>query len=94
MNEHPVLGRVVRGCHSPMIDRQRTVVAARLTVFPARPDATVDAAGPFHPYFEVVRAVEHESLFDIREAADRPLISVAEINRADLRALAIAAQLE
>jgi len=37
MNEHPILGQVVLG-YSPMIDRQRTVTATRLTVFPVRPD--------------------------------------------------------
>jgi EAL and modified HD-GYP domain-containing signal transduction protein len=54
----------------------------------------VHNTGPFQPYFEVVRAVEQESLFDIRESADRLMVSVAEINRAELRALANAAQLE
>jgi c-di-GMP phosphodiesterase len=39
MQEHPVLGQVALG-YSPMIDRQRAVVATRLTVFPERPDAT------------------------------------------------------
>jgi c-di-GMP phosphodiesterase len=43
MNEHPILGQVVLG-YSPMIDRQRTVMATRLTVFPARPDLALDAA--------------------------------------------------
>ena len=56
--------------------------------------ALVDGTGPFQPYVEVVRAVEQESLFDIRDAADRLMLSVAEINRAVLRALANAAQLE
>ena len=43
MNEHPILGQVVLG-YSPMIDRQRTVMATRLTVFPVRPDQALDAA--------------------------------------------------
>ena len=42
MQEHPVLGQVALG-YSPMIDRQRAVVATRLTIFPERPDATPDA---------------------------------------------------
>lgn len=42
MQDHPVLGQVALG-YSPMIDRQRSVVATRLTVFPERPDG-VDAA--------------------------------------------------
>jgi EAL and modified HD-GYP domain-containing signal transduction protein len=54
----------------------------------------VDETGPFQPYFNVVNAVEQESLFDIRAAADALLMSVTEINRAELRALAAAAQLD
>ncbi len=42
MQDHPVLGQVALG-YSPMIDRQRAVVATRLTVFPEPPDATPDA---------------------------------------------------
>jgi len=56
--------------------------------------ALVDSAGPFQPYFDVVNAVEQESLFDIRAAADALMMSVTEINRAELRALAAAAQLD
>lgn len=41
MQEHSVLGQVALG-YSPMIDRQRSVVATRLTVFPERPDAAPD----------------------------------------------------
>ena len=44
MQEHPVLAHVALG-YSPMIDRQRAVVATRITVFPLRPDAVPDAAG-------------------------------------------------
>jgi EAL and modified HD-GYP domain-containing signal transduction protein len=56
--------------------------------------ALVDNGGPFQPYMDVVNAVEQESLFDIRAAADALLMSVTEINRAELRALAAASQLE
>ncbi|HEY9067039.1 MAG TPA: HDOD domain-containing protein [Burkholderiaceae bacterium] len=56
--------------------------------------ALADEAGPFWPYLEVVRAVENESLFDFREAADQLMMSVNEINRAQLRALMQAAELE
>jgi EAL and modified HD-GYP domain-containing signal transduction protein len=41
MQEHPVLSQVALG-YSPMIDRQRAVVATRLTIFPSRPDAAPD----------------------------------------------------
>jgi c-di-GMP phosphodiesterase len=42
MSEHPVLAQVALG-YSPLIDRQRAVVATRVTVFPERPDASPDA---------------------------------------------------
>jgi EAL and modified HD-GYP domain-containing signal transduction protein len=42
----------------------------------------------------VVRAIENESLYDFREAADQLMMSVAEINRAELRALASAREIE
>ena len=42
MQEHPVLAHVALG-YSPMIDRQRAVVASRVTIFPARPDDAPDA---------------------------------------------------
>jgi len=62
------------------------------------PDRVVQAlvgnAGPYHPYVELVRAVEGESLFDVRAAAENLLLGIGEINRAQLRALAAAAQLE
>jgi EAL and modified HD-GYP domain-containing signal transduction protein len=56
--------------------------------------ALADETGPFQPYLEVVRAIESESLFEFREAADKLMMSVNEINRAQLRALMQAAELE
>ncbi len=56
--------------------------------------ALVGNTGPYHPYFELVRAIEGDSLFDVREAAEKLLLGVGEINRAQLRALSAAAQLE
>jgi EAL and modified HD-GYP domain-containing signal transduction protein len=50
--------------------------------------------GPYQPYVEVVRAIENESLFDFRESAEALMMSVSEINRAELRALTAASQLE
>ena len=54
----------------------------------------VDEAGPFQPYMEVVKAAESESLFEFREAADRLMMGVGEINRAQLRAAMAAHSLE
>ena len=57
-------------------------------------EALADEAGPYAPYLEVVRAIENESLYEFREAADRLMMSVAEVNRAELRALASAASID
>ena len=54
----------------------------------------VDGEGPYQPFLELVRAVENESLFDIRDSAERLLLGVGEINRAVLRALAQAVQIQ
>jgi EAL and modified HD-GYP domain-containing signal transduction protein len=56
--------------------------------------ALADGSGPYQPYIAVVHAIENESLFDFREAADALMMGVAEINRAELRALTAASQLE
>jgi len=42
--DHPVLDQVVLGASS-LFDARRAPVAAHMTVFPQRPDATIDAAG-------------------------------------------------
>ena len=57
-------------------------------------EALVEGKGPYQPYIEMVRAVESESLFDFREAAEKLMMSVSEINRAQLRALMAASELE
>jgi EAL and modified HD-GYP domain-containing signal transduction protein len=57
-------------------------------------DALVERSGPYVAYCNLMLAVESESLFDIQEAAEKLLMGEAEINRALLRALANAAQIE
>ena len=57
-------------------------------------EALVDGSGPYQPYIEMVRAVESQSLFDFRESAEKLLMSVGEINRAQLKALTAASELE
>ena len=57
-------------------------------------EALVDNTGPYQPYIELVRAIENESLFDFRETAEKLMMSVSEINRAELRALMAASELE
>jgi c-di-GMP phosphodiesterase len=56
--------------------------------------ALVDGQGPLQPLLAVVHAVENESIYDIRETAERLLLGEAAINRATLRALVNAAQLQ
>ena len=56
--------------------------------------ALVKNTGPFQPYLAMVQAAEGESVFEYREAAEHLLMSVAEINRAQLRALMGAGSLE
>lgn len=56
--------------------------------------ALVEGQGPYQPALEIVRAVENESLFDVRESAERLLLGVGEINRAVLNALAAAMQIQ
>jgi EAL and modified HD-GYP domain-containing signal transduction protein len=61
MNEHPILGQVVLG-YSPMIDRQRAVMATRLTVFPSRPDLALDATALLQALAETWPAEGKDSL--------------------------------
>ena len=56
--------------------------------------ALVEESGPFHPYKELVLAIESESLYDCRKAADNLFMTFEEINRAQLRALMAAAHLD
>jgi c-di-GMP phosphodiesterase len=56
--------------------------------------ALVDGSGPYQPYFALVQAVENESLYDFRAAAETLMLSVSEINRCVLGALTAASQVE
>jgi EAL and modified HD-GYP domain-containing signal transduction protein len=56
--------------------------------------ALAEESGPYQPFVAMVRAIENESLYDFREAADALMMSVSEVNRAQLRALTAAGQLE
>jgi EAL and modified HD-GYP domain-containing signal transduction protein len=52
IQDHAVLAQVVLG-YSPLIDRQRNVVATRLTLFPQRPDVVIDGAALLDALSEV-----------------------------------------
>ncbi len=56
--------------------------------------ALVERAGPYQPYIRLVEAIEGEALFELREAADTLMMSVSEVNRAELRALMAATELD
>jgi len=56
--------------------------------------ALAEETGPYQPYVQMVRAIENESLVDFREAAEALMMSVSEVNRAQLRAFTAASQLE
>jgi len=56
--------------------------------------ALVDKTGPYQPYLELIHAIESESVFDYRSAAEKLMLGAEEINHALLRALSKAAQLE
>jgi EAL and modified HD-GYP domain-containing signal transduction protein len=50
--------------------------------------------GPYLPYLDLVRAIEQESVLDMRECGERLLLGGAEVNRAVLGALLAASQLD
>ena len=56
--------------------------------------ALAENSGPYQPFIELVQAIEGEALYEFREAADKLMMSVSEINRAELRALMAASELE
>ena len=56
--------------------------------------ALVDESGPYHSQLELVRAVEAESVYDIRAAAEATMLGLPDVNRAVLRALSGAKQLD
>jgi c-di-GMP phosphodiesterase len=73
----------------PMADLMRSI-----PVPDAVRAALVDADGPYHSQLELVRAVEAESVYDIRAAAEATMLGLPDVNRAVLRALSGAKQLD
>lgn len=67
----------------------------KMVPVPARvQEALLGTGGPFLPYLDLARAIESESLFDIRETAERLLVGPAELNRALLHALVAAREVD
>ncbi len=77
-----------------MFQQPLSELMGTLPVAPRVHQALVEASGPYQPYLELVRAIESASLSDFRAAADALMLSVSEINRAQLRALAAAVELD
>ncbi len=57
-------------------------------------DALVDASGPYQPYLALVQAIESGALPDIAAAAEALMMDNGAVNRAVLRALVAARQLD
>lgn len=50
--------------------------------------------GPLRPYLELVMAMEQESLYDIKDSAERTMMTMVDINKALISALSLAAAVE
>jgi EAL and modified HD-GYP domain-containing signal transduction protein len=50
--------------------------------------------GPYVPYFNLARAIESQSAYDIRDCVDAMMMDMRQVNRALLRALTTASQLD
>lgn len=75
--------------HQPLVELLSTIPVPHLVH-----ETLIDGAGPYVPYLNLVKAIEAESLYDFRECADALMMGVREINQAELRALAAAADLD
>jgi len=56
--------------------------------------ALAENTGPYQPYCDMVRAIEGETLDEIRHGAEQLITGFSDINRCILKALAAAGQLE
>lgn len=56
--------------------------------------ALAEQAGPYEPYFKLVRAMEGSDLFEIKDAAGNLMMGFDDINQALLKAMQSAAQLD
>jgi EAL and modified HD-GYP domain-containing signal transduction protein len=75
--------------HQPMANLLSTIPVPERVA-----EALVNRAGPFQPYLELVEAIESGSAFDLRASAETLMMGVQEINRALLRGLAAAAEID
>jgi c-di-GMP phosphodiesterase len=57
-------------------------------------EALMHERGPHQPYLALVQAIESAALFDIRAATEALMMTTADVNKATLRALVAARQLD
>ena len=81
-----LLDRLMRQPFDELLKRIPTSAAVR--------DALLHGRGPHQPYLALVQAIESASVYEIRAAADALLMAVPAVNRALLRALVAARQLD
>ena len=80
-----ILGQVALG-YSPFIDRNRAVAATRLSIFPLRPDATLDVAQLLHAVGDVWPASGgNVSLNIVSESLLHDLIQAQPVGQPDGR---------
>lgn len=81
-----------------LLDRLMGQLLDQLLRTVAVPDAVqaalVAQTGPYYPNLDLVRAIESESVYDIRATAETAMVALPQMNRAVLRALAAAKQLD
>jgi c-di-GMP phosphodiesterase len=77
-----------------LMGRSMGELVAAIPVPDAVRSALIDGAGPYHGHLDLVRAIEAESVYDVRAAADATMMAMPDVNRATLRALAAARQLD
>jgi len=53
-----------------------------------------EGAGPYEPYFNLIKAIEGNSLYDIKEAAEALMLTMGDINAAVIKAMTAASQLD
>lgn len=57
-------------------------------------ETLAEGRGPYVPYFNLARAIESQSAYDIRDCADALMMDMRQVNRALLRALTTASELD
>ncbi len=77
-----------------MLQQPFDTLLAKVPTSAAVRDALSNDSGPFQPYLALARAVELSLIFDIRDAADALMMAPQTVNRALLKALVGARQLD